>query len=389
MNILLLTHYETVGGRRQLEINTLRQAGHSVQVVAWNSSGKEYQYDFPVTYIHNRSRVYFSQSLLKKGLLATLWTIGGLYPRTLKMILATRWDVLHCCNLALLPLAVLGKWLKGGKIIFDSYEMPILKVPLRIKNRGLAAITRLVLENTERFLVSQVDGVLTIPAVGGHEKKKFARYCNNVEVLMNVPDLQGIVSHKDYPQPPTAIFFGGLNREKGLFAMLEAAALLVKPYPNFRLILIGYMFENPAAVQETIDRLGIRDHVVLHSWVPTDKLGEYLAHAWVGLWPSQPCGHYTQVTTGNSRKGFQYMKYGLPIVGTTFGEIATHVAEEGAGLLVDCTRPEALAAAMAEIFEHPELREKMSANGLAAVRTKYNWESESKKLLKVYRALEG
>lgn len=389
MNILFLTHYETVGGRRQLEINTLLNEGHAVRVVAWNNSGKEYRYNFPVTYIHNKSQLYFSQSLLKKGLLKTLVRIiVGLYPRTLKEVLTSSWDVVHCCNLALLPLAVLGKWLKGGKVVFDSYEMPILKIPSRIKNRRLASFTRLALEKTERFLVSQVDAVLTIPSVGDQERQKFAKYCKKVEVLMNVPDLAGIVSEKTYPQPPTAIFFGGLNREKGLFAMLEAMPWLTKAYPDFRLVLIGYMFEDPAEVAETIDSLGIKDNVVIHSWVPTDQLGEYLATAWVGLWPSQPCEHFTRVTTGNSRKGFHYMKYGLPIVATSFGEIAKAVAEEHAGILVDATKPEALAQAIKEIIDNPELRQKMTANGLEAIRNKYNWEMESKKVIHIYNSIQ-
>jgi glycosyltransferase involved in cell wall biosynthesis len=388
MNILFLMHYETIGPRLQLEIKTLLTEGHEVQVVAWNNGGKEYPYNFPVTYIHHKNQDFFSQSLLKKGLLLTLGRIiGDLYPRTFKEVLASSWDVIHCCNLALLPMAVLAKWLKGGKIIFDSYEMPILKIPLRLKNQKLASLTRLGLEKMERVLVSQVDGVLTIPSVDDQERKKFTRYCQKVEVLLNVPDLEGISSGKTYSPPPTAIFCGGLNREKGLYSMLAATALVTQTHPEFRLVLIGQMYEDPLQVAETIDNLGIRNNVSIHSWVPIDKLGEYLASAWIGLWPSLPCEHYSQVTTGNSRKGFEYMKYGLPVVASSFGEMAQAVYEEQAGILVDATRPEALARAITKIIDHPELRKKMAAKGMAAIRNKYNWEKESIKMIHIYNSI--
>jgi glycosyltransferase involved in cell wall biosynthesis len=389
MKILFLSFHEILAPRLLLEIRTLLKEGHDVRVLAWNSSGKAWRYDFPVTFIHNQSRVSFERSL-KQGFFITLRRIvGGLYPRTFKELLTRSWDVVHCNSLVVLPPAVLAKFFKGGKIIHDSYEFPSQTIPGRLKSTGLASLFRMVIEQTEKLLLSWVDAILTIPSVGDGERQKFAKRCNLVEVLMNVPTLEGIVSKKSYAPPPTAIYTGALSRDKGLYAMLEATANLISSYPEFKLVLVGYMIENQAEMEEKIDNLGIRKNVVIHSWVSPDELGDYISQAWVGLWPNQAREKFNRVTTGNSRKGFEYMKYGLPVVASSYGEIAKAVAEEQAGFLTDASNPEALAQAVQKIIADPDLRQKMAENGLKAVRNKYNWEKESAKLITLYKALEN
>jgi glycosyltransferase involved in cell wall biosynthesis len=390
MKILVMTHVETIGGRRRLLIKTLKKAGHEVRVVAWNSTGNEYNYDFPVTYIRNLSRVGFKQSL-KQGFLITLARIvGGLYPRTLKELLSSSWDLLHCCHLSMLPAAILAKMLKGGKLIFDSYEFHGLNLSAKMNRPRIASLMAGIIETVEKLLLPWVDGVLTVPSVGDREKKKFAKLCKNLEVLMNVPSSAEIIDRKVFSPPPTAVYFGHIKKEKGLYEMLEATSLVAASIPEFKLILIGPIFEKPEKVENKIDSLGIRDNVVLYRrWVPIDEVREVLASAWVGLSPYQPSLLYSYITVGNSRKTFEYMMHGIPLVAASFGEIAKAVAEESAGILVDATKPEALAGGIKELIENKELREQMSRNGLAAVRNKYNWEKESLKLLRVYRAVAG
>ncbi|HPC78338.1 MAG TPA: type III pantothenate kinase [bacterium] len=46
-----------------------------------------------------------------------------------------------------------------------------------------------------------------------------------------------------------------------------------------------------------------------------------------------------------------------------------------------------LERAIRYLFEHPEEAKKMGENGRRAVEEKYNWENESKKLIKVYETL--
>jgi glycosyltransferase involved in cell wall biosynthesis len=387
LKILFLAHHEALGPRLLQEIKELSDAGHQAAALIWNFSGKEYHYKFPYTYIFSQNRESFKEGLKKSLFGAVGKVLGYLYPQTLKEVLTSSWDVVHCANLSLLPAAVIGKWLRGGKLVYDSYEFPTETIPAQIKNRTLTWFAKNVLEQSERFLLAWVDAVLTIPSINDEERKKFIKYCPTVQVMMNVPGLQGIYHNKDFQDPPSAIYSGGLNRNKGLYQMLEATAILRQSHPNFRLILVGHMLENPAGVEQNIIDLGIKDNVVIHSWVQPEKLEELLADAWIGLWLNQPGDQFRRITTGNSRKGFEYMKSGLPVVATSFGEIAKVVSEEQAGILVDATKPEDIAAAMNKIVENSAMRNKMSENGRSAVRNKYNWNIESKKLFWVYSKL--
>ena len=81
------------------------------------------------------------------------------------------------------------------------------------------------------------------------------------------------------------------------------------------------------------------------------------------------------------------MHAGLPVVSTNFGEIAKVIEEEKCGILVDTNSSRAIADAVKLLLKNESLARKMSLNGRRAIRMKYNWEKESKKLLKVYNSV--
>jgi glycosyltransferase involved in cell wall biosynthesis len=388
LKILFLTHNDPLAPRLLLEINTLLTEGYEVRVLGWKICGKTYPYNFPATFIYRNGKTTFAQSL-KKGFLSTLVRLAVLYPATLKEIRRSSYDVIHCSHLALLPLAIMAKALSGGKIVYDSYEIHTLNISSKLKNRTLGRLVRFFLEKAESLCLVWVDAVITIPSLGNRELLKFASRVRNVAVIFNVPSLAGLSREKTFSSPPTAAYIGGLMRNKGLFVMLKAAAILARSYPDFRLVMIGAMKEDPGEVERCINALQIKDRVVIHDWVQPEELGGYLASAWVGLAPYQPDEHFAQNTVGKARKNFDYMKQGLPVVGSAFGEIDRVVAEENAGILVDTTNPEALAAGIKRLIEDDSLRNWMATNGINAVRQKYNWEKESEKLKGIYAALSS
>ncbi|MEN6485816.1 MAG: glycosyltransferase family 4 protein [Syntrophobacteraceae bacterium] len=387
MNVLFLSHVENIAPRVLQEIDTLIGMGHKVSAIAWNTSGNRYEYPFPVQYVDNRSRVRLNLSL-GDGLGVTLGRIGALYPKTFKEAINSSWDVIHCCHISMLPVALAAKMLTGSRIVYDSYEFPSQNLSARIRNARLAFLTRKSLEVMEKLFASVADAILTIPSMGDEERLKFSKYCRNVEVLWNVPSAVNSVSEKNFSHPPSAVFIGGSTREKGLFVMIEAAAMVCENHPDFRLTLIGPVMENMEEVKRKVSGLGVGKNVVFHSWVPPHRLDGFLASSWMGLWPNQPVSRFARVTTGNSRKGFEYMKHGLPVVASAYGEIAKAVREEHAGLLVDTASPGALAGAILRIIDDSELRSVFSRNGMIAVKEKYNWEKQAFKVVKVYENLE-
>jgi glycosyltransferase involved in cell wall biosynthesis len=83
------------------------------------------------------------------------------------------------------------------------------------------------------------------------------------------------------------------------------------------------------------------------------------------------------------------MAAGLPVVASNFPLWKEIVEGNRCGITVDPLDPKAIAQAIEYLLTHPEEARQMGENGRRAVEEKYNWESESKKLLGVYAKLLG
>lgn len=86
-------------------------------------------------------------------------------------------------------------------------------------------------------------------------------------------------------------------------------------------------------------------------------------------------------------KLFEYMAAGLPVIASNFPLWKEIVEGNECGLTVDPLNPKEIAETIEYLVKHPEERKRMGENGKRAVKEKYNWEQEAKKLLAVYERL--
>jgi glycosyltransferase involved in cell wall biosynthesis len=100
------------------EARVLREAGLSVEVVAWDRAR-----EFPAKEVHegievSRVRVPCGESLLPAYLLALplFWLVS--LPRCLREGVRA----VHCADLDTLPVGLLAKRLRGTKVVYDAYE---------------------------------------------------------------------------------------------------------------------------------------------------------------------------------------------------------------------------------------------------------------------------
>src|SRR5438477_3719123 len=110
----------------------------------------------------------------------------------------------------------------------------------------------------------------------------------------------------------------------------------------------------------------------IDAYVPFARIrAAYEAGGWLcglAVFPSTP--HYVEKEL---TKFFEYMQAGLPIVCSTFPIWRALIAKEGTGLCVPPDEPQAIAAAVDWLIQHPVEAERMGRNGQRLVLERFNW----------------
>ncbi len=165
---------------------------------------------------------------------------------------------------------------------------------------------------------------------------------------------------------------------KGLVPLLEAIAKL-RVERDVDLIVIG----QPRAhgrVASTMERLGLNDIVTTISGVSDEELARLYGEAEVAIVPS--------LYEGFSLPAIEAMSCGVAVVATTGGALPEVVGTSGeTGLLVEPNDPDALVAAIRELLDNPELRERLGANGRERVMQRFTWEVTARGTAACYDAI--
>jgi glycosyltransferase involved in cell wall biosynthesis len=127
------------------------------------------------------------------------------------------------------------------------------------------------------------------------------------------------------------------------------------------------------------------------SAVPPEELGAWVASADVGVMAIQPSTINHRMSTPN--KLFECLAVGVPVVASDFPEMRRIVCEDPAGPLGVVAAPDdvpGLARAILSIVTaDPAERAELRARCLRAAHERWNWETESAGLVRLYADLTG
>jgi glycosyltransferase involved in cell wall biosynthesis len=390
-HVLILNHYNRLSPRVEHEVITLSETGYQVHILSWARSLEPLRpvplRDVLTTEIHHPA---------PHGTLRLLPHLLPFYYKVFRQLKGQRFDVVHCTHLMLLPLAVFLKRRWHAKMIYDVYEFHLQETKERLPKpfRWLVPL----LQWLEGKLVRRTDGVLTIDSAAQELEHYYKRFQPNTAALYNVPDPHPSldkgkldVLRGKYANRRIVLYVGGLSEAKGALMALEAARPVIAKHQQVLFLFIGIFQEKSTEerFRKTISDYKLGDHVEFIPWLPYEEMLHYVAISEVGLALHQPIPRFFKVSKGNGRKFFTYMQFGIPVVGPEFGEVGQVVREEGCGLLVDTTNPQAIAQAICHLLSHTEEARRMGERGRRAIQTRYNWSQEKRKLLRVYeRALQ-
>lgn len=167
------------------------------------------------------------------------------------------------------------------------------------------------------------------------------------------------------------LFFGLIRAYKGLKILLQAFAKSLQEIES-TLLIVGEFYEDPRQYLSLMERLSIRDKVVLvDRYVPNEEVETYFRACDVVVLP------YLSAT----QSAIVQIAYGFdkPVIVTQVGGLPDVVDEGVTGYLVPPGDPDSLAGAMVEFFTHGDAD--AFEKNIHAARDKFSWYRCVEKLL--------
>lgn len=288
--------------------------------------------------------------------------------------LSTNSDIYHIHDPELLRIS--GKLLKlNKKVIYDSHE----DLPRQILGKHwIPKPFRRILASVSEFVENRyVRKVTAVIAATPHIACRFSKINKFTFVINNFP-FTGKEPSAPYDNTYREIcYIGSISAERGISTLLDSLDIC-----NVTLNLAGNY--SPVSYRNTLSQHRNWNKVKEWGFVPPPKTGSILSRSGIGIVTLKPTPAYIH---SQPIKLFEYMLSGLPVVASGFPLWKKIVEENNCGICVDPLNPEEIAHAVNYILENPELAKTMGRNGRKAVLYKYNWQSEEKKLIEVYKNL--
>ncbi len=299
----------------------------------------------------------------------------------LKIAKSIKADIYHFHDPELLPAGVLLKIFTPAKIVYDVHE-DVAKHALgkswwRPWKRNFFAFILNTVEWLSHWFFD-----LIICAEDSYLRKFRKRrvVIHNYPLLVEWNESSSRTKHADL------IYVGTVRRKRGLFEMIKAVELLSRQARPVSLEIIGPFFP-PALRQETENLLAqsqLSEIIRITGALDHTQIFEHIDRARIGLALLHPDSNYIHSLP---TKMFEYMMFGLPVLVSDFPLWREIVDRERCGLCVDAQNPEAVAGAVKKMLGDVKQMEQMGRQGRRAVREKYNWQIEEKRLIECYQNL--
>lgn len=265
------------------------------------------------------------------------------------------------------------------KVIYDVHEdLPRQIMGKYYITKGIKKLLARIIEVFENIATRHMDAIVAATPVIA---KRFPG--RKTIVVQNFPlitefSAQGFVPYKY--RPAHFAYLGGISKERGAAEMITA--IWKVPNEETELILAGEF--SPKTLKAQLEAMDGWKRVDYIGWASREEVGFLLGNVRAGLVLFLPLPNHLNA---QPNKMFEYMAAGLPVIASDFPLWRHIVDSTQCGLLVDPLKPNTIAEAMQWILEHPSEAEAMGQRGKRAVRERYNWERESKKLIALYQRL--
>ncbi|MBD2297076.1 glycosyltransferase family 4 protein [Nostoc sp. FACHB-190] len=290
-------------------------------------------------------------------------------------------DVYHFHDPELIPVGIFLQRL-GAKVIYDVHEdSPWEAISLSKNNLVLGWLRFSIWTILEGIAKAHLDAFICVTP---HIAQKFPSA--KMTVVANFPLIAELQAEGQINIANTeeniVIYAGGIAEIRGIRQMVEAMEFLPKSL-TAKLLLLGEF--SSLDMQNEVEKIPGWQQVEFLGWQSRQSVVQYLAKSKVGLVLFHPKRDHLEALPN---KLFEYMAAGLPVVASNFALWREIIEDIGCGLVVNPLDCQEIAQSIQYLLENPEIAVAMGKRGREAVINRYNWDIESKKLLKLYTKIE-
>ncbi len=292
----------------------------------------------------------------------------------LQKALKTKAKIYHFHDPELIPLGIFLRLL-GKKVIFDSHE----NVSHQIENK--AWLGPLFLRKTVAFsyrLIEKIgiwsfNSVISVtPEIVQFLSPKKGVLISNYPIISMIENIK----QSEKFETPTIIYAGGLTKIRGIFEVCKAVSLVNLP---IQLILYG-AWETEAYKKECLELDRYKIHYL--GKIPLEEVYYNMKKAHIGVATFLPEKNHLNCLPN---KIFEYMTCGIPIIVSDFPYWKNYYGNYA--FFVDPNDPKKIKEAIELFFHNMNDYKKMGDIAYQEIKEKYSWESESKKLIQLYKEL--
>lgn len=271
-------------------------------------------------------------------------------------------------------------------IYLDNCPGYVYKLSQRGYNKIIVRLGNDLLNSTTKYNKVIFNNLSKILTCSNYVREKVAtiQHDSKIQTLYNGIDTKEFSLEKEYNMTRADIglsendfvmvYSGRLNKEKGVSELIDAM-LAIHDKPNIKLMIIGSPFFGNVANEDNFVKdlkqkaKDIKDRIVFTGYIAHSQLPQYLKISDIAVIPSlwdDPCPNTV----------LEAQAMGLPLITTCRGGIPEEVTEKNAILLeTDEHFVDNLAAAILDLYEHPEKRQQMASAALerANIFTKDNY----------------